>query len=64
MEIEKIVEQFRAEQGWNSDSLLALLTSFLQTHSSYWPKELPATTDLQQFLQNVADEENSWPRRD
>lgn len=60
-ETEQLLERFRAAQGWNDQSTLQLLTNFVHTRQSYWPKDTSMVADLESFLQNVADEENSWP---
>ena len=60
MTVEQLLQQFSERQGWDENSQLRLLVSFLQTRSPYWPAALPLLTDLRSFLQNVADEENTW----
>jgi hypothetical protein len=52
--------EFVDEQGWNDDSVVKLLLSFIETRQSYWPDNLTMEADLRSFLGNVAAEENSW----
>jgi hypothetical protein len=59
-ETESLIARFVAQQGWNDDSVIRLLTSFIHTRQSYWPHGMLA--DLESFLDNVASEENSWPK--
>ena len=60
-----IIDEIAAQQGWSDQSILQLLKNFIDSRSSYWPEEKSMIDDLRSFLQNVANEENSWrPFRD
>lgn len=63
----EIMLEFVEAQGWNDDSVVGLLLNFIESRRSYWPGEEPQNAtgggmeaDLRSFLNNVADEENSW----
>lgn len=59
-DVEKLLNEFEEQQGWNDRTLKQWLVSFINTRRSYWPQDNPLDNDLKNFLQNIADEENTW----